>query len=150
MNPRFLLRLALVAGLAISAPTLALAAKTKPPATPAATPETGRSVPYHGKVTVVDAAAKTFSIKGKEKDRVFATTEETVIIGKDGAPATLASIPVGEEVRGSAMKSGDTWTAKKVTLGVKDAATPRERQSRRHARDPRSHAEKGHVGNATV
>ena len=150
MNKRLFLTLGIAASFAAGAPLTALAAKKDPAATPvpaatpaatpapkpAATPEpakeaSAKPVPFHGKVTAVDAAAKTFSMKGKDKDRVFSVTDETAVIGKDGAASTLAAIPVGEEVRGSAMKSGENWTAKKVIIGAKEgsakgkaAATP--------------------------
>lgn len=136
MNKKFLITLGLLAGLALGAPVTGFAAEKKPDAKPgekAAAPEKpateGRPIPFVGKVTAVDAAAKTFSLKGKEKDRVFAVTDKTTIVGKDGAPAKLEAITVGEEVRGSATKNGDAWTAGKVTIGAKEkapkaAATP--------------------------
>jgi pyruvate dehydrogenase E2 component (dihydrolipoamide acetyltransferase) len=79
---------------------------------------TGKPFPYVGKVTKVDAAAKTFSLNGKSGDRVFVIDDSTKIT-KDGKPATLADLSVGEEVRGQVMKAGETQTAKSVLIGAK-------------------------------
>jgi hypothetical protein len=94
----------------------------KDPATAAkdATKEAaGKPIPFVGKATAVDAAAKTFSINGaKGKDRVFAVDEATKIT-KDGKPAALTELTVGEQVTGSYVKAGDTQTAKSVKIGGK-------------------------------
>ena len=78
-----------------------------------------KSVPYHGKISAVDQMAKTFSIAGKEKARVFTITETTVIL-KDGKPGTMADLAVDEEVRGSYWKREDgSLEARSVKLGQK-------------------------------
>ncbi len=123
MIKKSMLAMAVLAAFAIGAPSTALCATKKDkPATPdpAKAAETTKSIPYHGKVASVDAAAKTFTIKGLKKDRLFSTTDKTVIT-KDGAPADIAAITVGEEVQGSAKKSGDNWEALKITIVTKDA-----------------------------
>lgn len=126
MNKRFL-SLGLIAGLVLSSPLATFAAEKKTekpagdkPATEKPAAESGKPVPFHGKVTAVDPSAHTFSLKGKEKDRIFDVSEQTTIVGKDGAAAKLEAITVGEEVRGSAVKSGETWHANKVTIGAKE------------------------------
>lgn len=79
----------------------------------------GKPLPFTGKATAVDAAAKTFSLNGsKGKDRVFAVDEATKIT-KDAKPATLADLTVGEEVTGSYFKAGEVQTAKSVKIGGK-------------------------------
>jgi hypothetical protein len=124
MKIKSLLTLSLLAALAIGMPSSGLAApKKEKPATGEKTDAaatTSKPIPYHGKVAAVDAAAKTFTIKGKQKDRVFAVTDKTVIT-KDGATADLATITAGEEVQGSATKTGDNWEALKVIVGAKAA-----------------------------
>jgi hypothetical protein len=141
MNRRFLLAFSLLAGLLLSAPAPSFAADKKPadkkPAaeTPAAD-ATSKPIPFHGKVTAVDPAAKTFSIKGKEKDRVFHMSDKSSVVGKDGQPADLAAIPVGEEVRGSAVKTGDDWEARKVTIGAKEGAAAKPAKGAKGAATP--------------
>jgi 20S proteasome alpha/beta subunit len=50
-------------------------------------------------ISVVDQKAKTFTIAGKEKSRVFKITDKTVVT-KAGAPATVKDMVANEEVRG--------------------------------------------------
>ncbi len=129
MKIKSLLTLGLVSAVALGLPASTMAApkKEKPAAgektdkADAGAATASKPIPYHGKVAAVDAAAKTFTIKGKQKDRVFAVTDKTVIT-KDGAPADLSALAAGEEVQGSATKTGDNWEALKVTVGAKAAA----------------------------
>ena len=65
-----------------------------------------RAIPFHGMISTVDQAAKTFTIAGKEKTRVFKVTDKTVLT-KVGAPATMKDIAANEEVRGSYLKAED-------------------------------------------
>ena len=65
-----------------------------------------RAVPFHGMISTVDQAAKTFTIAGKEKARVFKVTDTTVLT-KAGAPATMKDVAANEEVRGSYLKAAD-------------------------------------------
>ena len=91
-----------------------------------------RGVPYHGKISAVDQAAKTFSIPGVEKTRVFTITDITVIT-KDGIPGTIADVVVDEDVRGSYWKRADgSLEAKSVKLGQK---TDAESKSKRKKKD---------------
>ncbi len=122
MIKQSLVTLGLVAAFAVCAPMTGFAAKKEK--APAAEPSE-RLIPYHGKVDSVDATAKTFTIKGKEKDRVFSVTDKTTIM-KDGAAADLAALTAGEEVHGSAKKTGDNWEAVKVTVGAKAKGAKKE------------------------
>jgi hypothetical protein len=73
-------------------------------------------------ISAGDQNAKTFSIAGKERTRVFKITENTVIT-KAGNPATIQDIRANEEVRGSYWKHPDgTLEAKSVKLGPKTEA----------------------------
>ena len=73
-------------------------------------------------ISAVDQKAKTFTIAGKEKSRVFKITDKTVIT-KAGAPATMKDMVANEEVRGSYWKLTDgTLEAKTVKLGPKTDA----------------------------
>src|SRR4026209_743725 len=53
-------------------------------------------IPFHGKISAVDKAAKTVTLEGKEKTRTFHVTSETKI-EKGGQPATLDDAKIGEE-----------------------------------------------------
>lgn len=127
-------RFLLTAALALSLTGALQAAEKKAAATPAPAPtenapnpgaakkaDPNRPLPFHGKVSAVDPGGKSFSLKGTTKDRVFQVTEKTNI-SKDGKPAKLASLTVGEEVTGSAKKSEETWTAVSVYIGGKNPA----------------------------
>lgn len=97
--------------------TASPAAKTSP--APAVSPaaKTERPIPYHGKISAVDAKAKTFTIAGKEKSRVFKITATTAI-WKTGVAATMKDVVVNEDVRGSYWKAADgSLEAKSVKLG---------------------------------
>ena len=73
-------------------------------------------------ISAVDQKAKTFTIAGKEKSRVFKITDKTVMT-KAGAPATMKDVVANEEVRGSYWKMSDgTMEAKTVKLGPKTDA----------------------------
>jgi hypothetical protein len=73
-------------------------------------------------ISAVDQKAKTFTIAGKEKSRVFKITDKTVVT-KAGAPATMKDMVANEEVRGSYWKMTDgTLEAKTVKLGPKTDA----------------------------
>jgi hypothetical protein len=73
-------------------------------------------------ISAADQKAKTFTIAGKEKARVFKITEKTVVT-KTGAPATIKDVVTNEEARGSYWKMSDgTLEAKTVKLGPKTEA----------------------------
>jgi hypothetical protein len=133
MKNKSLLIVALcVASLSICAPQLASAARKKAasPApnagrSPAATTEaTGtspakaqRAIPFKGMIQAVDKRAKTFTIAGKQKSRVFKITDKTVMT-KAGNPATMKDVVENEEVRGSYWKNADgSMEAKTMKLG---------------------------------
>lgn len=68
-------------------------------------------------ISTVEQTAKTFTIAGKEKSRVFKVTDTTVLT-KAGAPATMKDVVANEEVRGSYLKAADgSLEAKTVKLG---------------------------------
>ncbi len=70
-------------------------------------------------ISAADQSAKTFTIAGKEKSRVFKITDKTVIT-KDGNPATMSDIMEKEEARGQYWKTADgSLEAKSVKLGAK-------------------------------
>src|SRR4029453_7026774 len=110
------------------------AEKEKAAGTTATAATSSKPIPYVGKVSAVDATAKTFTLKGKDKDRVFSITESTKIT-KDGAPADLSAVTAGEEVRGQATKSGDKWEATSVMIGEKAA---REKPAAEKTKKPES------------
>jgi hypothetical protein len=100
------------------------------PATTAAKSETAtaRAVPFHGTISAVDQTAKTFTIAGKEKSRVFKVTDKTVVT-KDGAAATIKDIAANEQVSGSYWKAADgSLEAKTVKLGAKAETKPSKKK----------------------
>jgi hypothetical protein len=109
-----------------ASPKATAAPKTKATPSPAANTTTdaakARAIPFHGMISAVDQKAKTFTIAGKEKSRVFKITDKTVIT-KAGAPATMKDVVANEEVRGSYWKMTDgTLEAKSVKVGPKTDA----------------------------
>ena len=89
---------------------------------PTAETTTTKALPFHGTIATVDRAARSFTIAGKEKSRIFKVTETTVIT-KGGAPATFADLASNEEVRGNYVKAADgSMEVKAVKLGPKSDA----------------------------
>ena len=83
--------------------------KDKPAAGAAATAAASpakKGTPFHGKITSVDAAAKTITLEGKEAQRVVMVTDSTKL-KKAGGAATWDDLKVGEEVGGSFKKTDD-------------------------------------------
>lgn len=70
------------------------------------------SLPFNGKVAAVDATAMTVTVGSQTLN----VTAETKII-KDGKPATLADITVGEPARGS-YKKDDAGKLNAATISV--------------------------------
>ena len=75
-----------------------------------------KQLPFRGKVGAVDKTAKTITLEGKEKGRTFQITSGTKIT-KDGKPAVLDDVTVGESVRGVAKESA-TGKLEAVSLKV--------------------------------
>jgi hypothetical protein len=120
----------------------AASASAKPLASPSTSPGTKmvRVIPFHGMVAAVDAAAKTFTIVGKNKSRVFKISENTVIT-KAGAPAKMKDIVAKEEVRGSYWKEADgTLQAKAVKVGPLTAEEKAAKDARKTKRAERKAA----------
>jgi hypothetical protein len=73
------------------------------------------ALPFHGIISAVDQTAKTFSIAGKEKIRVFRITDRSVItIAKlktqhhaGDAPGTMTDVAIREKASGSFWKNAD-------------------------------------------
>ncbi len=91
--------------------TVPIRAADKPDEKPATPPEAAkkprsRGIPFTGKLGAVDQVAKTITVKGKEKDRVFQITSQTRIM-KAGKSATLEDGVVGEDVSGSARQAAE-------------------------------------------
>ena len=89
-------------------------AATSPAADAASSPaKEQKALPFHGIISAVDQTAKTFSIAGKEKTRVFRITDRSVITIKRfktvhfDRTGTMASLAIGEKVSGSFWKNAD-------------------------------------------
>lgn len=152
MNTKFKIITACSAALVYCAPVTAFAASPTPAATPksslAAKPTPAakatpadkttaadkttttktKALPFHGTVSTVEHTAKTFTIAGKEKSRIFKVTDATVIT-KGGAPATMTDIVVNEQVRGSYVKAADgSLEARTVKVGPMTDAEKAEKK----------------------
>ncbi|MCA1660212.1 MAG: hypothetical protein LC642_06715 [Verrucomicrobiaceae bacterium] len=132
MKTKFKIITGCTAALVYCAPLAAFAASPTPAASPktspaekttaAATTTKVRAIPFHGTISTVDQTAKTFTIAGKEKSRVFKIMDTTVIT-KAGAPATMTDVVANEYVSGSYFKAADgSLEAKSVKLGPKTDA----------------------------
>jgi len=89
--------------------------------------------PIRGRLKAVDTSARTFTLSGADKDRVFKTTTQTEII-RGGQPADLAAAVIGDEVGGLVERQGDgSLVALKVRFGPKtedEKTTPPKRKPR--------------------
>jgi len=107
---------AIIAAALVAAPAV-LRAEDKP-----AAPEAGQSaehapkkkgvVPFHGKVAAVDTTAATVTV-GKTTVNITSETKIT----KDGKPATLADITVGEKI-GGAYKKDEAGKMNAVSIRI--------------------------------
>jgi hypothetical protein len=124
-----------------SASSTATSAAVSTKAAPQATRDrTERAVPFHGMISAADEKAKTFTITGKEKSRVFKVTDKTVLT-KAGVTATMTDIAVNEEVRGSYWKAADgSLEARAVKLGPMTEAEKGASKKRSKKKSPKSEA----------
>ena len=152
---------ACTAALVYCAPLAAFAASPTPAASPKSSPASktmtspadktadsttttiaakARAIPFHGTISTVDQTAKTFTIAGKEKSRVFKITDTTVIT-KAGAPATMTDVVANEQVSGSYVKAADgSLEAKSVKLGPKTEAEKKPSKKKKASDDASSSA----------
>jgi hypothetical protein len=85
-----------------------------------------RQMPFRGKVSAVDKSAKTITLEGKENGRTFQITSGTKIT-KDGKPAVLDDVKVGQSVGGLAKESAaGKWEAATLNLGMKAGGAKRD------------------------
>ena len=105
-----------------TAPSTTTSIAVSPQAAPPGRNTTERTVPFHGIISAADEKAKTFTITGKEKSRVFKITDQTVLT-KAGVAATIKDVVVNEEVRGSYWQATDgSLEARTVKLGPRTEA----------------------------
>jgi hypothetical protein len=112
-------------------------ASSSPAAKASVSPEAKgeHAFPFHGMISAVDPKAKTFTIAGKEKSRVFQITNKTVLT-KAGNPAKIKDIVEKEEARGSYWKRADgSFEARNVKLGplTEQEKAAEEARKARHA-----------------
>ncbi len=102
--------------------------------------KTEKGYPFRGKLKSIDRNAMTFTLAGKEKDRVFQVTSETKFV-RDGKTATLAQGVEGEEVGGYARNlEGGKIQALTVRFGAAASAPAKAGSASKSAR---SSADKG-------
>lgn len=85
-----------------------------------------RQMPFRGKVSAVDKTTKTITLEGKENGRTFQITSGTKIT-KDGKPAVLDDVAVGQSVGGLAKENAaGKWEASTVNLGTNAGKSKRD------------------------
>jgi hypothetical protein len=93
----------------------------------AAVSEKPKRMPFYGSVKAVDLKAKTLTLKGKEKDRVFLVTK-TTRIHNSGTTKKLTDVKVGRKVGGLAKANATgKWEVATLNLGVKQQRTSSKR-----------------------
>jgi hypothetical protein len=90
-----------------------------------------KQLPFRGKVSAVDKAGQTVSLKGKEKSRTFQLTSESKIT-KDGNPADIDQINVGESVGGLARENA---AGQKEVLTLNVGAKPAKARSEKRKKN---------------
>jgi hypothetical protein len=105
---------------AILATPLSLSATENAQAKPtvaAEKPAKAKQMPFRGKIKAVDKKAKTVTLLGRTKDRVFRVSE-TSKIRREGKTVKLETLRKGESVGGLARMNGEgQWVV--VTLNIK-------------------------------
>jgi hypothetical protein len=97
--------------------------------------------PFRGKLKSVNKEALTFTLAGKEKDRVFHVTAETKFV-RDGKAVALGDGAAGEEVAGYARNdSGGKAQALSVRFGSATATDPQKTPTRKAPKPQPSAAE---------
>ena len=105
----------LITAALIATPAVINAQENTPTPPPARKHEKRGATPFHGKISAVDAKASTLSI-GQMTIHVASDTKIT----KDGKPATLADIVVGDKVSGNYKKDeAGTMNAASLHVGEK-------------------------------
>lgn len=84
-----------------------------------------RALPFRGKISAVDAAAKVITV-GERKFHVTAATK----FMKAGKPATFADATVGEEVGGSYREEGGKLELASLRIGPKPVDAPKEKKEK--------------------
>src|SRR5216117_3694837 len=109
-------------------------AKDKSAQTPKSEPKQKR-MPFTGKVSAMDKINKTVTLEGKEKSRTFQITSATKI-NKDGKPAVMDDVVVGQTVGGLVKESAaGKWEVVTLNIGAK-AGKAKEREKKSEERKP--------------
>jgi hypothetical protein len=125
-----LFTIALLAAFTAFLPTALLAADKPDEAPPAKTEKKARHIVFNGKVSAVDKAAKTVTLEGKEKVRVFQVTSETKI-HKDKKPGTLDDVVVGDRVGGAYRENAEG----KMELLTLNTGLPQAKQKAKDSKE---------------
>ena len=76
-------------------------------------------MPFRGKISAVDKTTKTITLEGKEKSRTFQITSASKIT-KDGKPAVMDDVIVGQTVGGLAKETAaGKWEVVTLNIGAK-------------------------------
>ena len=88
-----------------------------------------KQMPFRGKVSAVDKSAKTVTLEGKDKGRTYQITSATKIT-KDGKPAVLDAVTVGESVGGLAKpNAAGKWEVVTLRVGA-GTGTPKKSEKK--------------------
>jgi hypothetical protein len=124
-----LLSISMIAGVH----TLRAATDDAPVVAKPASTKVAKQMPFYGTVKAVDKTARTLTLAGKEKDRVF-RVEDTTKIHDAGEARTLDDVKVGRRVGGLAKANAEgQWVIATLNLGVKQTRTPAEDEAEQSA-----------------
>ncbi len=85
--------------------------------------------PFRGTIKSVDAGARSITLDG-EKAQTFAIASDAKLT-KEGKPATIADLSVGDAVGGRAKESGEgKWTAVTINAGKRAPKSPEEKEKK--------------------
>jgi hypothetical protein len=80
-------------------------------------------IPFKGTVQSVDKAAKSFTVKGKKKERTFQVTDASKITKADNSAASIDDLQAGVQIRGSAIRNeAKTFDVVSLIIGADSAA----------------------------
>ena len=108
-----------------------------------------KTIEFQGRVTAIDLAAKTISIRARQKEFVFSIDIQRCKIVKEGQAGTLSSAEVGDAVVGDLQtdESGPVVTRLCLTAKPEPAVRVKEKpgfiSSPYNSIDPRSHTTEG-------
>ena len=94
----------------------------------------GRKLPFHGKLSSVNADQKTITLTYSTGEKTYHLTPDTLIL-KNDQPTTLMEAEVGKQVSGAYIRQGDRMELTKLNLTQRtDSSEEKPRKARKEAR----------------